>query len=326
MKPDFKNILVIQTAFIGDAILATSILEKLHHSFPEARISLLVRKGNESLFQAHPFLSEVLVWNKNEGKYASLFNTLKQVKALKFDMVINLHRFASSGFITAFSGVKYKVGYSANPFSFMFSKKVKHVIGDGRHETARYNELIEDITDKTVSKPKLYPTPQDFDIVQKYKTGKYVCMSPSSVWRTKQLPEAKWIELCNGLPEDITIYLLGSKSDMGTCNSLKSKLKHQNSKVLAGELTLLQSSALIKDAQMNYVNDSAPLHLASATNAPVTAFFCSTVPAFGFTPLSDNSKIVEVKNLECRPCGLHGVKDCPLGHFKCGFDIDVKNL
>ena len=113
---------------------------------------------------------------------------------------------------------------------------------------------------------------------------------------------------------------------MGKSNAIKSKVKAEKTKdvkVLSGELTLLQSAALMKDAQMNYVNDSAPLHIASAMNAPVTAFFCSTVPAFGFTPLSDNSKIVEVKNLECRPCGLHGHKVCPKGNFKCGNEIEM---
>ena len=53
---------------------------------------------------------------------------------------------------------------------------------------------------------------------------------------------------------------------------------------------------LIKDAWMNFTNDSAPLHLASAMNAPVTVIYCSTVPRFGFGPLSDDSKIVEAGN------------------------------
>ncbi|MBK7311575.1 MAG: hypothetical protein IPI93_12510 [Sphingobacteriaceae bacterium] len=52
---------------------------------------------------------------------------------------------------------------------------------------------------------------------------------------------------------------------------------------------------------MNYVNDSAPLHLASATNAPVTAFFCSTVKEFGFYPLSDNSRVIDAGEMDCRP-------------------------
>ncbi len=326
MKPHYNNILVIQTAFIGDAILASSVIEKLHHSFPEAAITLLVRKGNESLYQEHPFLRQVLVWDKNKDKYSDLLKLRKQIKLMRYDAVINLHRYASSGFLTAFSGASYKAGFSVGFFSLFFTKKVKHIIGDGRHETERYNELIEDITDKVVTKPKLYPSPSDLEKVKPYKTGPYICISPSSVWRTKQLPEQKWIDLCNRVPDDITIYILGAKHEMGLCNSLKAKLKHKNTKVLAGELTLLQSAALIKDAQMNYVNDSGPLHLASATNANVTAFFLSTVPAFGFGPLSDNSKIVEVKNLECRPCGIHGYKNCPLVHFKCGFDINIGSV
>jgi heptosyltransferase-2 len=250
----------------------------------------------------------------------------QQIKQNKYGAVINLHRYASSGFLTAFSGADYKVGFDKNPLSFLFTKKVKHVIGDGRHETERYNELIEEITDKTVSKPKLYPTPSDFEKVQQYKTGKYVTMSPSSVWFTKQLPEEKWVELCNRTPDDTSIYLLGAKNDIGLCNSIRSKVaghKSEKIKILAGELSLLQSAALMKNSQMNYVNDSAPLHLASSMNASVTAFFCSTVPSFGFSPLSDNSKVVEVKDLPCKPCGLHGYKACPLTHFKCGHEMNL---
>jgi heptosyltransferase-2 len=59
-------------------------------------------------------------------------------------------------------------------------------------------------------------------------------------------------------------------------------------------------------------------------NAPVTAFFCSTVPEFGFGPLSDDAKIIQIQEkLECRPCGLHGHAACPKGHFKCGSEISV---
>ena len=83
----------------------------------------------------------------------------------------------------------------------------------------------------------------------------------------------------------------------------------------------------MQNAKMNYVNDSAPMHIASAMNAPTTAIFCSTIPAFGFGPLSDNSKIVEtLEKLDCRPCGIHGYSACPKGHFKCGFGIEIKNV
>ena len=70
---------------------------------------------------------------------------------------------------------------------------------------------------------------------------------------------------------------------------------------------------------MNYVLDSAPLHICSAMNAPTTAIFCSTAPQFGFGPLAEGAIILETKlDLDCRPCGKHGHKECPKGHFRCG--------
>ena len=318
-----KNILVIQTAFIGDAILASSVLEKMHLFFPQAKISLLVRKGNETLYHEHPFLNRILVWNKKEGKYKSLFKLLKVIRSHKFDTVINLHRYASSGFITAFSKAAYTSGYNKNPFSFLFNYKAPHLIGDGRHEIQRYNDLIETITDKTIVKPKLYPTFKQFSAIEQYIILPFVCMAPSSVWATKQLPPHKWEELCNSISNETTIYLIGAVSDTELCIKIKEKSKHTNIHVLAGNLSLLESCELMKHASMNYVNDSGPLHLASAANAPTTAFFCSTIPEYGFYPLATNSRVIEVKSLACKPCGLHGFKACPKNDFKCGNEIII---
>ena len=323
--PAFKNILVIQTAFIGDAILASSLLEKLHAYFPAAHISILVRKGNESIYEAHPFLKEILIWNKKENKIRHLFQLLSRIRKNKYDCVINCHRFASSGFLTAFSGARHTAGYKQNPFSFLFNYTVKHIIGNGSHETERYNQLIEDFTDAKTFRPALYPSLSDMEFVKTYQNSRYVCMAPASVWFTKQLPLEKWVELSKTIKADISIYLLGGPGDTELCEKIKSLSPHAQIIVLAGKLSLLQSCALMKSAEMNYVNDSAPLHLASSVNAKVTAFFCSTIPAFGFGPLSDNLKIMEVQHLECRPCGLHGYKACPLGHFKCGHLMEIKS-
>jgi len=98
-----QKILVIQTAFTGDVVLATAVIEKLHIFFPGAQLDLLVRKGNEGLLSDHPFLNEVLVWNKKEKKSRNLFLLLKKIRKKKYDKVINLQRFASTGILTAFS-------------------------------------------------------------------------------------------------------------------------------------------------------------------------------------------------------------------------------
>nr|MBA2250545.1 glycosyltransferase family 9 protein [Chitinophagaceae bacterium] len=86
------KILIIQTAFIGDVVLATAMIEKLHQYFPGAQIDFLVRKGNEGLLQDHPYLNEVLVWDKKQKKTFHLFQLLRVIRAKKYDKVINLQR------------------------------------------------------------------------------------------------------------------------------------------------------------------------------------------------------------------------------------------
>src|SRR6516165_5595920 len=136
-----QKFLIIQTAFIGDVVLATGLIEKLHQYFPDAQIDFLVRKGNESLIVNHPLLQEVLVWNKKEKKFSNLLGMLARIRKTKYDKVINVQRFAATGFLTAFSGAKETIGFDKNPFSFMFSKKIKHIIADGEHEIKRNHEL-----------------------------------------------------------------------------------------------------------------------------------------------------------------------------------------
>lgn len=319
--------LIIQTAFIGDVILATAVAEKLHQQFPDAQIDFVVRKGNESLLDNHPFVKTVFAWDKKKNKIKNLLSITKQVRVNKYDVIVNMHRFASSGIIVGLSGAKEKMGFDKNPLSFLFTKTIKHEIGTGIHEVERNQLLIEHLTDNKAAKPKLYPTTENFDAVKKYNAQPYVCLAPNSVWFTKQYPKEKWIELCNQLPENLTIYLLGAPSDAAACDEIKNASKNKNIQNLSGKLSFLESAALMKDATMNYVNDSAPMHIASAMNAKTTAIYCSTVPAFGFGPLSDSAQIVETKlTLECRPCGLHGHKECPKGHFKCGFSIETSAL
>ena len=322
-----QKILIIQTAFIGDVVLATGILEKLHKFYPDAQIDFLLRKGNEGLLAGHPYLNEVLIWTKKENKWGNLFKLLQHIRGRKYDKVINLQRFASTGFLTSFSNAKEKIGFDKNPFSFLFSKKIKHIMNDGRHEVERNHELIKDFTDTVFAKPKLYPSENDFQSIEKYTTQQYICLAPSSVWFTKQYPVEKWIEFINSVPSSIKIFLLGGKEDQELCETIAASTANKNTEVLAGKLNFLQSAALMKNAVMNYVNDSAPLHFASAMNAPVTAIYCSTIPAYGFGPLSTKSFIVETKaQLSCRPCTLHGRKACPLGHYKCAFTIETTQL
>ncbi len=323
-----KKILVIQTAFIGDVVLATSLIENLHQQFPEVKIDILVRKGNESLFQSHPFLNQVLVWDKKNNKYQNWLGLLFKIRSRQYDVVLNAQRFAATGAWTAFSKAKIKIGFDKNPFSFLFTHAVVHQFSEkGQHEIDRNHQLLSSLFVTKVAMPKLYPTAADELAVSSYQQLPYLCIAPASVWFTKQFSIEKWVDLINELPFKGPIYLIGGPGDKLLCDQILQKINRKSVVNLAGRLSFLASAALQKKAVLNYVNDSAPMHFASAVNAPVVAIYCSTLPNFGFGPLSDGSFIVQTNEaLACRPCGIHGKKQCPLKHFDCAKTIKMDQL
>jgi heptosyltransferase-2 len=316
-----KSFLIIQTAFIGDVVLATPVIEKLKEFYPTADIDFMLRKGNEGLLEGHPHLRKVWIWDKKNNKYGNLLKLIYQVRYYKYDCIINIQRFFAAGLLSALSGARIKIGFAKNPWSFTYQKKIGHRLL-GQHETSRNLSLVVDLTDKTYVRPRLYPTEADYEFVKKYQDRPYLCIAPASVWKTKEYPQLKWVELILAQDDAWKIYLIGGPNDAEKCEEICDIAEKKGIVNLAGKLTYLQTAALMKGATMNYVNDSAPLHFASAVNAPTNAVFCSTIPSFGFGPLANHSKVIETeKPLACRPCGLHGKKKCPLGHFECAHTI-----
>jgi len=333
-----KKVLFIQTAFLGDVVLATALVEKWRSAFADDEIDLLVRKGSETLLAEHPHIREVLVWDKRH-KWRDWWRLWREVRRSRYDLVINLQRYGSMAALTALSGAKERIGFDTH---FMgrwgYTRCVEHLLDPtgktpSPHETERNQQLIAEFTDATPALPRLYPQPKHIAEVDTLRRSlgisegaAYYCLFPSSVWQTKALPAERWAALIATFSEDTQVLLLGGKGDANLCECIRQMLPAEaqaRAHNACGRLSLLASAHIMQAAKMNYTNDSAPLHLASAMNAPLVAFFCSTVPNFGFTPLSDTQQIAQVdKPLACRPCGVHGKKQCPLGHFACG-QIDV---
>lgn len=322
-----KRFLLIQTAFLGDVVLATPVISALKNRYPAAQIDVLVRKGNESLLDNHPEINDVFTLNKKAGKWKEIIRLIRIFRSKNYDEIINLQRFASSGFIACFSKATCVSGFQKNPFSFLYTHAYPHTIGDGTHEIERNLRCISRHVSTSCERPRLHPATADWQKIEPLTTDAFVCLAPASIWFTKQLPEQKWAELARQLlKRGLKVYLIGGPDDHALNKRIAEQVESEQCINLAGELSLLQSAALLSKAVHNFVNDSGPMHLASAMNAPVTAFFCSTIPAFGFGPVSDTSFVEETKHsLECRPCGLHGFKHCPKGHFQCG-DIDLTSL
>ncbi|MCB0736517.1 MAG: glycosyltransferase family 9 protein [Bacteroidetes bacterium] len=312
------KVLIIQTAFLGDVILATSLVETLAKHIEKVEISILVNKKFSSALANNPNLESVFEFDKSKPKVAELRGLIKKLKKEHFTHVINCHRFASSGIIAANLKAN-RIGFAKNPFSMFFHKKVEHQYKEGLHEIDRNFQLINHLVDaSTPELPKLYPSKADLESVEQFLGNAFITISPGSVWKTKQYETEGWLEFIKTTTAD-KVYLLGAHNEVALCNDIKNSSNDSRVEVLAGKLSLLQVSALMPHATMNYANDSAPTHIASATNSPITTVFCSTAPSFGFYPLGTKANVAQTsEQLSCKPCGIHGKKKCPEGHFLCG--------
>ncbi|MEG0397949.1 MAG: glycosyltransferase family 9 protein, partial [Cetobacterium sp.] len=122
--------------------------------------------------------------------------------------------------------------------------------------------------------------------------------------------------------ENIAVIIVGGADEKGL------NIVYSDSTIdLRGCTTLLGLAEVLKRADIVLTNDSSPIHIASAWEKPhILAIFGPTIKEFGFTPWSTNSEVLQIENLDCRPCSIHGGDKCPKGHFKCMMDITPEKV
>ena len=319
-----RKVLFIQTAFLGDVVLATSGLEAWHREHPEDEVHVLVRKPMDGLFEGHPWLAKVWAWDKRPRvKGKDWRRLIRGVRKERYDVVVNLHRHASSGILTALSMAPIRVGFSNNPLAWRFTHRIPHRWGDGTHETHRIAALLEGFVKGEPCRPALHPLPQHIEEARQLGAEGKVLIMPGSQWATKAWPEGQFTLALDELNEPAL--LVGSPQEAPLCERLAEGRPHVSN--VAGQLSLLGLVAAVGMAKVVVVNDSAPMHIASAMDTPTVALFVSTVPRFGFGPLATHQVILEAnEELTCRPCGMHGKRRCPEGHFRCGWQLPVADV
>ena len=142
-----RSILFVQTAFIGDAILATAMIESWHAAHPKDHLHLVVRSGNKSLFQGHPFSAVDCTCGRRRK---TLLRTLPkprmalglELRGIGFDVLVTPHRHASSGVLALLSGAQTCSGFSSHPMSWLFAHSEEHAWGNGEHEIERNHRLL----------------------------------------------------------------------------------------------------------------------------------------------------------------------------------------
>ena len=95
-----------------------------------------------------------------------------------------------------------------------------------------------------------------------------------------------------------------------------------------GKLNLDESATVVRDAFVVVSNDTGMMHIATAFSKRLVSVWGNTTPDFGMYPYLPNeqSKIIQVEGLKCRPCSKIGYDKCPKKHFKCMNDIDEERI
>lgn len=313
ITPMAQRILVIQPAFLGDAVLTLPLLGRLREAFPEAELHWLLRRGTEELFLQHPWRLTLWTWDKSWQGWWQLYASLRNTE---WDAILVVQRFFRMGLLGLLLPARQRITYDKNPLSRFYTHRIRHEFRAGLHEVNRVLMLLTPLglSPEMPSLPWLFPG-------QTIPANKpYIILSPTSRWATKEAPFSYWEAFLRTLPPGQTVYLTGLAADRPRLERLREA--HPGVVNLAGQLSLSELAALVAGAEKIYTVDSALTHIASALGVPTTTVFCSTVPAFGFGPLASGSEIVETADpLPCRPCGFHGKKVCPVGDFPCGYRL-----
>ena len=324
-EPEKKRILVLQTAFLGDVVLASPIAEALKITNTAWEIDFLTTPQAASLLENNPNISNVLTYDKRKSESGlwGFFRLLKKLQTGSYDAAIIPHRSIRSAALVRLSGIPIRIGFDRSAGSFLFTNVIKYE--SDLHEVDRNLKLLSALNGSVPKvNPRLYPAKTEVkkakDILRKNKIlskKPLIAIAPGSIWPTKRWPSDRYQELARMIAKDGggVVFIGGAKD-----SHLMNKISFEGSLSVVGETTLLESTAILNECDLLITNDSAPMHFAVAVGTPVVAIFGATAPKFGFYPYNPEDIVVE-RELPCRPCAVHGGLKCPIGTFECMLDI-----
>ncbi len=311
------RILLYQTAFLGDLILTTPLIESVKKIYPSSFLAVISKPFGKDVLKNNPFVDELIIFDKKKD---SAFSLIKKIKG-KFDIAISPHRSHRASYILFLSQIKKRIGFDKSGFSFLYTDLIPHKF-DGTHEIDRNLKLLEKLPDydklKIVKNPKLFLNEEEDNFFKKIniEDKKYIVVAPGSKWATKRWTPEGFAAVVDFIFKiGYQAVLIGGAEDKDTANKII-ELSNRKPLDLVGKTSLRETFSIIKHSLLLVSNDSAPVHMAVSFDVPVIDIYGPTVKDFGFYPYK-NGIVVEIEGLKCRPCGLHGHKECPIKTHEC---------
>ena len=318
--PGFRKILVMQTAFLGDSLLTLPLLRRLKEILPGATVTVLTLAKTADIFRGTPWVDEVLLDDKRgvHGGLTGPWRIASELRARGFDLAVIPHRSFRSALIARLALIPRRIGFDSSagrflltdavPFSWLMHDLERNLsltlpLGTGAAPSSGESRYV------TASAPSAR-----LSELLEGAGARLAGVHPGSAWATKRWLPERFAELCVRLKADgLTPVLVGGPDD----KALGARVaKDCGALDLTGLTDLADLKALMGRLSVFVTNDSGPMHLAAAAGVPVVAIFGATTRELGFFPYGAGHRVVEAA-LACRPCGLHGARECPEGHFLC---------
>ncbi|HEX4825498.1 MAG TPA: lipopolysaccharide heptosyltransferase II [Candidatus Polarisedimenticolaceae bacterium] len=318
------EILVVQTAFLGDIVLTTPLLREIKRANPGSRTTVATTPLGAALLAGHPAVDALHVLDKRGATKGPLgmLTAVRELRGKRFDVSIAAQRSSRTGLIVRFAGGLKRVGFGGAAGQWAYTDRVKW---DGAvHAVHRYLALAGPLGGRPDADPQPMLAVHEAARSRIHKLlgdgDDLLAISPGSIWGTKRwTPEGFAAVARSAKDMGLRPVLVGSPDEADLCRSIADLAG--GVPVLAGTTNIPDLVALLARSKALVVNDSGPGHVASAVGTPVVAIFGPTVPAFGYTPFGPRNMIVENPGLECRPCDRHGPQVCPLRHHRCMTEI-----
>ncbi|ABG57374.1 glycosyltransferase family 9 protein [Cytophaga hutchinsonii] len=307
------KILILRFSSIGDIVLTTPVIRCLKKQIPNAEIHFATKASFKSILENNPYIDKLHLLESSTASF------IKQLKAERFDVVIDLH-----------SNIRTKrIKWALKAKSFTFDKlnirkwfyvNWKWKTMPAIHIVDRYLDTVKHLGVKNDNEGLDYFIPEK-DIIsrdslpQKYAAG-YVAIAIGAQHATKRLPEAKLIELIGKISHPII--LLGGKDDTATAARLVAYFPDTKNILNAcGTYNLNQSASIVHQCMYLYTHDTGLMHIGAALQKRIISIWGNTTPELGMYAYKTEHVNWQKEDLYCRPCSKIGYNSCPKKHFRC---------
>lgn len=306
---DVNRILIIKLRGIGDVVLSTIVLKSLKQKFPDSKIDYLTEKPSNFLLEPLEEVSEIKIFKKKN--LSDRLKTFLEIRNNKYDLVFDFYSNPGTAQITFFSGARYRAGfpYKGRKYAYNLFGPVER---NKFHSADLHIEFLKKIGIEPVSSPCLqygiYQSELDSALEFKFKLNlehkKLVGLSPSGGWQSKKAPAEVFINAAKALltiETDVHFLIHWGPGDEDDANKIYNNLK--DSATLAPPTSIREMGAYLKICDAVLANDSGPMHIAAAVNAPVLGLFGPTSPALQ-GPYGKSNSYIHKNDLHCIECNL----------------------